>query len=109
VHAMLLSGAHSKTDAFLSWAWDLLRPGSRRDRRSLLEATSHRLGRGRTRRTTHLTGPARSDYRQPGNRLRFSGSRTPRTPRTATAMLTATSTRDPEHAKTAGAVAGVAS
>jgi NADH dehydrogenase len=22
VHAMLLSGAHSKTDAFLSWAWD---------------------------------------------------------------------------------------
>jgi NADH dehydrogenase len=22
VHAALLSGAHSKTDAFLSWAWD---------------------------------------------------------------------------------------
>ncbi len=22
VHAMLLSGVHSKTDAFLSWAWD---------------------------------------------------------------------------------------
>ena len=22
VHAMLLSGAHSKTDAFMSWAWD---------------------------------------------------------------------------------------
>jgi NADH dehydrogenase len=22
VHAMLLSGAHSKTDAFISWAWD---------------------------------------------------------------------------------------
>ena len=22
VHAMLVSGAHSRTDAFLSWAWD---------------------------------------------------------------------------------------
>jgi NADH dehydrogenase len=35
VHAMLLSGAHSKTDAFLSWAWDYFD----RDHAALVEAS----------------------------------------------------------------------
>jgi NADH dehydrogenase len=36
VHAMLLSGAHSKTDAFLSWAWDYFD----RDHAATVEASS---------------------------------------------------------------------
>ena len=44
VHAMLLSGAHSKTDAFLSWAWDYLRPRPRRRRRELDHTSADRLG-----------------------------------------------------------------
>jgi NADH dehydrogenase len=36
VHAMLLSGAHSKTDAFLSWAWDYFD----RDHAALVESSS---------------------------------------------------------------------
>jgi NADH dehydrogenase len=36
VHAMLLSGAHSKTDAFLSWAWDYFD----RDHAATVEAAS---------------------------------------------------------------------
>jgi NADH:quinone reductase (non-electrogenic) len=36
VHAMLLSGAHSKTDAFLSWAWDYFD----RDHAATIEASS---------------------------------------------------------------------
>ena len=41
VHAMLLSGAHSKTDAFLSWAWDYFD----RDHAATVEAsaTPHRI------------------------------------------------------------------
>jgi len=41
VHAMLLSGAHSKTDAFLSWAWDYFD----RDHAATVEASStpHRI------------------------------------------------------------------
>ncbi len=36
VHAMLLSGAHSKTDAFLTWAWDYFD----RDHAATVEACS---------------------------------------------------------------------
>ena len=36
VHAMLLSGAHSKTDAFLSWAWDYFD----RDHAAVVEAST---------------------------------------------------------------------
>jgi NADH dehydrogenase len=36
VHAMLLSGVHSKTDAFLSWAWDYFD----RDHAATVEATA---------------------------------------------------------------------
>ncbi len=36
VHAMLLSGVHSKTDAFLTWAWDYFD----RDRAATIEATA---------------------------------------------------------------------
>jgi NADH dehydrogenase len=36
VHAMLLSGAHSKTDAFLSWAWDYFD----RDHAALVESST---------------------------------------------------------------------
>ena len=36
VHAMLLSGAHSKTDAFLTWAWDYFD----RDHAAILEASA---------------------------------------------------------------------
>jgi NADH dehydrogenase len=41
VHAMLLSGAHSKTDAFLNWAWDYFD----RDHAATVEAssTAHRI------------------------------------------------------------------
>lgn len=41
VHAMLLSGAHSKTDAFLSWAWDYFD----RDHSAFVEMTGapHRI------------------------------------------------------------------
>ena len=42
VHAVLLSGAHSKTDAFLSWAWDYFD----RDHSALVEEQEapHRIG-----------------------------------------------------------------
>ena len=36
VHAMLLSGTHSKTDAFLTWAWDYFD----RDHAATLESLS---------------------------------------------------------------------
>jgi NADH dehydrogenase len=36
VHAMLLSGAHSKTDAFMNWAWDYFE----RDHAATVEATT---------------------------------------------------------------------
>ena len=36
VHALLLSGAHSKTDAFVTWAWDYFD----RDRTATIEASS---------------------------------------------------------------------
>ena len=36
VHAMLLSGVHSKTDAFLTWAWDYFD----RDHAAIIEATT---------------------------------------------------------------------
>ncbi len=36
VHAMLLSGAHSKTDAFMTWAWNYFD----RDHAATVEATS---------------------------------------------------------------------
>jgi NADH dehydrogenase len=36
VHAMLLSGAHSKTDAFLSWGWDYFD----RDHAATIEAST---------------------------------------------------------------------
>jgi NADH:ubiquinone reductase (H+-translocating) len=44
VHAMLLSGAHSRTDAFLSWAWDYFD----RDHAATVEASSapHRIAWG---------------------------------------------------------------
>jgi NADH dehydrogenase len=44
VHAMLLSGAHNKTDAFLSWAWDYFD----RDHAATVEASStpHRIAWG---------------------------------------------------------------
>jgi NADH dehydrogenase len=38
VHALLLSGVHSKTDAFLSWAWDYFD----RDHAATVEATAAR-------------------------------------------------------------------
>jgi NADH:ubiquinone reductase (H+-translocating) len=41
VHAMLLSGVHSKTDAFLTWAWDYFD----RDHAATIEATSATPGR----------------------------------------------------------------
>jgi len=37
VHAMLLSGVHSKTDAFLSWAWDYFD----RDHAATVEASTN--------------------------------------------------------------------
>lgn len=44
VHAMLLSGIHSKTDAFLAWAWDYFE----RDHAAIVEASSapHRIAWG---------------------------------------------------------------
>ena len=36
VHAMLLSGTHSKTDAFLTWAWDYFD----RDHAATIEASA---------------------------------------------------------------------
>jgi len=44
VHAMLLSGAHSKTDAFLSWAWDYFD----RDHAAVVESSTkpHRIAWG---------------------------------------------------------------
>ena len=54
VHAMLLSGAHSKTDAFLTWAWDYFD----RDHAATVEASddaaADRLGRRRRGRPAHL-------------------------------------------------------
>ncbi len=36
LHAMLLSGAHSKSDAFMSWAWDYFD----RDHAAVVEASA---------------------------------------------------------------------
>ena len=44
VHAMLLSGAHSKTDAFLSWAWDFV--GTTRSNASLVDPDQARIDWG---------------------------------------------------------------
>ena len=44
VHASLLSGAHSRTDAFLTWGVGLLRPRPRRHRRGLVGTAADRLG-----------------------------------------------------------------
>ncbi len=57
VHATLLSGVHSKTDAFLEWAWDYFE----RDHAATVEAsatpTTARLGRPRRGRPSHRPGP----------------------------------------------------
>ena len=59
VHAMLLSGVHSKTDAFLEWAWDYFD----RDHAATVEASATpraaRLGRPRRGRPAHRPGPTR--------------------------------------------------
>ena len=49
VHAMLLSGAHSKADAFLSWAWDYFDRDHAAIRRGVLDPEADRLGRRRPR------------------------------------------------------------
>ena len=55
VHAMLLSGAHSKTDAFLSWAWDYFD----RDHAAVVEARPHLSGSpGVTMPPTSRTSPS---------------------------------------------------
>ena len=69
VHAMLLSGAHSKTDAFLTWAWDYFD----RDHAATVEASTtpraDRLGRPTTRtsRTSRVErpNPARPTHGNP--------------------------------------------
>ena len=59
VHAMLLSGVHSKTDAFLTWAWDYFD----RDHAATLEASRQPRHAwpgpttARTSRTSCWTGP----------------------------------------------------
>ena len=47
VHAMLLSGVHSKTDAFLNWAWDYFDRDHAATVEAVLDAPAHRLGRRR--------------------------------------------------------------
>ena len=59
VHAMLLSGVHSKTDAFLELGLGLLRPRPRRHRRGLGNAATAGLGRPRRGRSAHRPGPTR--------------------------------------------------
>jgi NADH dehydrogenase len=71
IHAMLLSGVHSKIDAFLSWGWDYFD----RDHAATVEATAAaRLGRPRRGHAAHRAGPAQNALISRGNRLR-SGSR----------------------------------
>ena len=58
VHAMLLSGAHSKTDAFLTWAWDYFD----RDHAATVEVSATPSGSpgattARTSRTSSLDRP----------------------------------------------------
>ena len=57
VHAALLSGVHSKTDAFLEWAWDYFE----RDHAATVEASASPrtagLGRPRRGRPAHRPGP----------------------------------------------------
>ena len=54
VHAMLLSGVHSRTDAFLSWAWDYFDRDHCRDRRGARRRPrAHRLGRRERRPSAH--------------------------------------------------------
>ena len=65
VHAMLLSGVHSKTDAFLTWAWDYFD----RDHAATIEATDSDagtacLGRPRRGHAAHRAGPARRHEHQ---------------------------------------------
>ena len=61
VHALLLSGAHSRTDAFLSWAWDYFDRDHAATGRRARKPTSHRLGRRRRRRPAHRIEPTASD------------------------------------------------
>ena len=49
VHAMLLSGAHSKADAFLSWAWDYFDRDHAATVEASVDAAADRLGRRRPR------------------------------------------------------------
>ena len=75
VHAMLLSGVHSKTDAFLTWAWDYFD----RDHAATIEATTaprRRLGRPRRGHAAHRAGPAAA------RRLSASDMRPPRSTNT---------------------------
>jgi NADH:ubiquinone reductase (H+-translocating) len=59
VHAMLLSGVHSKTDAFLSWAWDYFDRDPRcRHRGDRSNAGTPCLGRPRRGHAAHPAGPA---------------------------------------------------
>ena len=53
VHAMLLSGAHSKTDAFLAWAWDYFDRDHAAVGRGLDDTAADRLG-GRRRGPPHI-------------------------------------------------------
>jgi hypothetical protein len=78
VHAMLLSGAHSKTDAFLTWAWDYFD----RDHAATVEASSkpRRIAWGTMNKTYH-TSPSSGPQRRPPARQPLegpSGSPTPK-------------------------------
>jgi NADH dehydrogenase len=69
VHAMLLSGAHSRTDAFLSWAWDYFD----RDHAATVEASSspHRIAWGEDEQMYRIfAGQARILGRRPRNCLK---------------------------------------
>ena len=59
VHAMLLSGVHSKIDAFLTWALGLFRPRPRGHHRGNgSNAGTACLGRPRRGHAAHRAGPA---------------------------------------------------
>ena len=61
VHAMLLSGAHSKTDAFLTWAWDYFDRDHAAHHRELVDAAADRLGGRRRGRPAHRRRRRASD------------------------------------------------
>ena len=67
VHAMLLSGAHSRTDAFLTWAWDYFDRDHAATVEASVDAAAHRLGRRRRRRPAHLARPAGPDDARPAH------------------------------------------